>query len=259
MSNLPENTVLVKIGGSTLGSGDTTLADVAELRRAGVPVVVVHGGGPEVSSWMAKMGIRSAFTDGLRVTDGPGLEVAAAVLAGLINKRLVAELSAAGCVAVGISGVDGALMRGAVLRPELGYVAGAVEVDTAVLESLVAGGFVPVVAPIAADASGNGQLLNVNADTVAGNIAIAAGVARLVFLTDVDGILGGDGRLLSRVPLSMAEGLVTSGIVKGGMIPKLQACLEAGQAGIPAHIINGTEPGALKGCLDGATTGTAVA
>ena len=259
MSNLPVSTVLIKIGGSTLGSDDTSFSDIADLQRSGVGVIVVHGGGPEVTAWMSKQGVRAEFVDGLRVTDGPGLDIATAVLAGLINKRLVGELQAAGVQAVGISGADGGLMRGTVVRPELGFVAGEVEVATAPLEALVNAGFVPVVSPIAIDAVDSRQLLNVNADTAAGAIAVAWGIKQLVFLTDVAGILDSGGRLLSRVPLDTAEGLIGSGVVKGGMIPKLQACFEAGRAGISAHIINGTEPGALKRCIDGAAIGTAVA
>jgi acetylglutamate kinase len=259
MTNLPENTVLIKIGGSTLGSDDTSFSNIADLQRAGVGVIIVHGGGPEVTAWMSKQGARAEFLDGLRVTDGPGLDIATAVLAGLINKRLVAELQAAGVQAVGISGVDGGLMRGTVRLPELGFVAGDIDVAIAPLEALVGAGFVPVVSPIVTDAANPRQLLNVNADTAAGAIAVAWGVSRLVFLTDVDGILDSRGRLLHRVPLDTAEGLIGSGVVKGGMIPKLQACSDAGHAGISAHIINGTEPEALKRCLDGAAIGTAVA
>jgi acetylglutamate kinase len=253
-----ERKILIKIGGSTLGAGDTTMADVAALRRDGARVIVVHGGGPEVTSWLAKMGIRAEFVDGLRVTDDASLDVATAVLAGLVNKRLTAELSAAGAPAVGLSGVDGALMRCTVELPKLGHVAGALDVDPSVIESLLDSGFVPVIAPIAVGGDGV-SLLNTNADTAAGAIAVAMAVQHLVFLTDVDGILDSHGRLLRKVPLDMAEGLIGSGVVKGGMIPKLRACLAAGRAGIEAHIVNGAEPGVLTRCLDGTATGTAVA
>ena len=258
MSTSSETTVLVKIGGSTLGSDDTSMADIASLQRSGVRVVVVHGGGPEVTAWMAKMGVRAEFTDGLRVTTDAGLDVAVAVLAGLINKRLVAELTAQGSRAVGVSGVDGALMQGTVTRPELGRVAGAIEVDPTTVEGLLAGGHLPVIAPIAVDSSDPSQLLNVNADTAAGAIAVAVEATHLVFLTDVDGIMDSHGRVLKRIPLSSAEELIGSGVVKGGMIPKLQACLNAGVAGVSAHIVNGIGPGALLACMDGTLTGTSV-
>ena len=259
MSDFSDSTVLIKIGGSTLGAGDTSFADVAALCRSGARVVVVHGGGPEVTSWMAKMGVRSEFVQGLRVTDEAGLEVATAVLAGLINKRLAAEITSYGVSAVGLSGVDGGLLRGTITNEDLGFVAGKVEVDPRTLDSLLEGGHVPVIAPIGVQATNNRQLLNVNADTVAGAVSVAIGASHLVFLTDVDGILDSNGRLIRRVPQETGDGLIAAGIVKGGMIPKLEACLVARAAGVSAHIVNGTQPGALMGCLEGTVTGTAVA
>lgn len=258
MNDLSSSTVLIKIGGSTLGSGDTSFADVAALQRAEARIIVVHGGGPETTSWMAKLGIRAEFVDGLRVTDAPGLEVATAVLGGLINKRLVGLFAANGVHAVGVSGVDGGLIRGEVSNPALGFVAGDVEVDPTLLNAIMDGGFVPVISPIGSDKGNRAQLLNVNADTVAGSIAVAAGATHLVFLTDVDGIMDANHRVLSRISLETGEVLIDSGIVRGGMIPKLQACLQAAGAGISAHIVNGTRPRALLDCIEGVGAGTAV-
>ena len=258
MENHQSPVIVVKIGGSTLGADDTSFADVASLRREGARVVVVHGGGPAITSWMAKLGVRAEFTRGLRVTDAPSLEIAVAVLAGLINKRLVAELRSAGADAVGISGADGGLLRGAITDPALGFVAGALDADVRVIEALTDAGCVPVVAPIAASADDPAQLLNANADSAAGTLAAALGAERLVFLTDVDGALNADGRVIRRVPLDTGESLLRSGVIKGGMIPKLEACLAAARAGTRAGIINGTRPGALPAWLDGSLIGTAV-
>jgi acetylglutamate kinase len=208
---------------------------------------------------MAKMGIRAEFVDGLRVTDAPGLDVATAVLAGLINKRLVAAFAANGVRAVGLSGVDGGLVRGRVTKPSLGFVAGEVAVDASLLDAVLAGGFVPVISPIGVDRGNPNQLLNINADTVAGSIAVAARATHLVFLTDVDGIMDANRRVMPRVTIEAGEGLIGSGIVIGGMIPKLQACLQAAGARISAHIVNGTKPRALLNCIEGTVTGTAVA
>ncbi len=252
------NTILVKIGGSTLGSEDTSFEDIARLQQKGRPPVVVHGGGPAITSWMAKLGIRAEFVNGLRVTDEPSLDVATAVLAGLINKQLVARLSAAGAKAVGVCGADGGLMDGAVTDPGLGFVAGRLTIDIGPIESLLAGGYVPVIAPIAIDTAHGHRLLNVNADTAAGAIAVALAASHLVFLTDVDGVMDTGGRLLGRVTTDMAEALMGSGIVKGGMVPKLLACVEAQRAGVLAHIVNGTRPSALIDCLGGKVTGTTV-
>lgn len=248
-------TVVIKIGGSTLGADDTSLADVVALSRESRPVLV-HGGGPEITSWMKKLGLRAEFVRGLRVTDAPGLDVASAVLAGLINKRLVAGLLAEGGRAVGLSGADGGMMRGRVTDAGLGLVAGSIEVDIGPLEALMAPGYVPVVAPLAVDES-DGRLLNVNADTAAGALASALGATHLVFLTDVDGVLD-DGRLLGHLPVARAEALIASGIVKGGMIPKVQACIDARTAGVEPHIINATTPHALVACVNGASPGTTV-
>ena len=249
--------IVVKIGGSTLGAEDTSFADIAALQRDGARPVVVHGGGPAITSWMAKLGVRAQFTRGLRVTDAPSLEIVVAVI-GLINKRLVAELRSAGVDAVGISGVDGGLLRGTITDPELGFVAGAVEADVRVIEALAGAGCVPVVAPVAVSAQEPRQLLNVNADSAAGTLAAALAAQRLIFLTDVDGVLNADGRVIRRVPVDTGESLLRSGVVKGGMIPKLEACLAAARAGSRAAVINGTRPGALPAWLSGSLTGTAV-
>ena len=250
-------TVVIKIGGSTLAADDTSLADVAALSQEPRRAVLVHGGGPEITSWMKKLGLHAEFVRGLRVTDAAGLEVASAVLAGLINKRLVAGLLAAGGRAAGLSGADGAMLRGRVTDAGLGLVAGDVEVDVGLLEALMGSRYIPVVAPLAVDVGGTHGLLNVNADTVAGALASALHATHLVFLTDVDGVLD-DGRLLSRVPVARAEALIESGIVKGGMIPKLRACIEARTAGVEPHIINATTPHALVACVNGASPGTTV-
>ncbi len=250
--------VLVKIGGSTLGANDTSFADIVSLQRQGARPVVVHGGGSTITSWMSKLGVRAEFVRGLRATDEASLDVVVAVLAGLVNKQLVAELQACGASAVGVSGVDGGLLRGAVTQPELGFVAGTLEVDPSPIAELMDAGRAPVIAPIAAVASNPRQLLNVNADSAAGALAAALGAERLVFLTDVDGILDPTGRVIERVQMANAAQLIASGIVKGGMIPKLEACVQARTAGARASIVNGALPGALAACLDGSRAGTTV-
>ena len=251
--------IVVKIGGSTLGAGDTSFDDVVALQREGARPVVVHGGGPAITSWMARLGIEAEFVRGLRVTDDASLDVAVAVLAGLINKQLVAELQAAGARALGFCGADGGLLRGRVTQPELGRVAGELDVDAAVVGAVADAGYVPVVAPIAADAADPRRLLNVNADSAAGAVAAAVRADRLVFLTDVDGILDAEKRVIPAVAADGAAELIASGVVAGGMIPKLEACVEARRAGALASIVNGAKPGALRRCLSGDAPGTTVA
>lgn len=262
MSNQsPSNTgpiVLVKIGGSTLSADDSSIADIARLSLSGYRPVVVHGGGVTVTDWMAKLNIRAEFSDGLRVTDDASLEVATAVLAGLVNKALVSDLIAHGAKAVGLAGADAALMRGHVGNAALGRVASSVDVDPTLLLHLLTAGYTPVIAPLAVDAAGGGQLLNVNADTAAGATAAALNATCLVFLTDVDGVMDANGRLLRRVPADQAENMIDNGIVKGGMIPKVRACVASTGAGVPACIVNGTLAGALTSCLDGSRSGTLI-
>ncbi len=254
----PGPIVVVKIGGSTLGAQDSSLADVARLAADGRRPVVVHGGGAAVTDWMGRLGVRAEFTGGLRVTDGPSLDVVTAVLAGLVNKSLVQQLAAHGACAIGISGADGGLLSGRVDDPTLGFVASTVSVDARPIRDLVDAGYVPVIAPLAIDEGEGRHLLNVNADTAAGAIAAAMGVEDLVFLTDVEGVLDANGRLLRRVPSSQAQEMIDRGVVKAGMIPKVRACLAAASAGVRAQIVNGTRTSALVSCLDGTSPGTTV-
>ena len=220
--------LVVKIGGSTLGSHDTTLKDLVALQRRGLRPVVVHGGGALISEWMSRHNVPTRFERGLRVTDRESLEVVVAVLAGLVNKELVASLAALGGNAVGLSGADGGLLRARVRDPALGFVGDIVEVDTGPILRLVDDGVVPVVAPVAAEWEGGqptGQLLNSNADTAAGALAAALGARWLLFLTDVPGVRADGGQAMARISGDEAVQLIESGVVEGGMIPKVEACL----------------------------------
>ncbi|MSQ61472.1 MAG: acetylglutamate kinase [Dehalococcoidia bacterium] len=256
--------IVVKIGGSTLGSHDTALEDVAALHAAGRRIVVVHGGGALVSEWLARQGIAARFEGGLRVTDEASLEVVVAVLAGLVNKQLVAALAALslGSRVLGISGTDGGLLRARVQDPTLGRVGEVQAVDPSVIEMALGAGWLPVVAPVAIEydtvGKPTGSLLNVNADTAAGEIAAALHAERLVFLTDVPGIQGSDGNVMARIrPVEAAE-LIAQGIIAGGMIPKARAALLAASGGTSTQIIDGRESHALRGTLEGGAFGTAI-
>jgi len=254
--------LVVKIGGSTLGAHDTTLDDLALLYRQGAIPVVVHGGGKVISQWMERTGSMPRFVRGLRVTDPATLEVVVAVLAGLVNKDLVAQLQARGARAVGVSGADGGLFQARVLDPELGRVGEVVRVDPTPILTLLSRGFLPVVAPVALalDAQGNldGGLLNLNGDTAAGHLARALCASRLVFLTDVEGVLDASRRLIPRLLPEQARAMVERGIATGGMIPKLQACLTALERVPFTHIVDGRRPHALLECLAGRPLGTRI-
>ena len=254
--------ILVKIGGSTLGSHDTTIEDIVKLQKEGKSMVVVHGGGKLITEWLQKQNISTKFVDGERVTDKPTLEVATAVLAGLVNKDIVASINALGGKAVGISGVDGNLIEGKIGNIEKGYVGAVIRVNADILNSLLKAGFIPVIAPIGvnsphkpADAP---MTLNFNADTIAGEIAAAIGSERLIFLTDVAGINDKSGRLLPRLSPDEAEALITSGVASGGMIPKIKACITAASSSSATCIIDGRQPHALLREIEDEGMGTVI-
>jgi acetylglutamate kinase len=251
--------IVVKIGGSTLGAHDTTLRDVAAARREGRAIVVVHGGGAAVSDWLARSGIGPRFERGLRVTDAATLEVVVAVLAGVVNKQLVAQLAALGAPAVGISGADGMVLQARRYSDELGFVGRIERVNPFPLEELLRLGHLPVVAPIALEIDDNGaQLLNTNADTAAGEIAAALGAESLVFLTDVPGVLDTSKRLLTNLNAAEVRALIASGVAAGGMVPKLEAAVRASSAGCATRIVDGTSEGALASVLLGDDLGTTI-
>jgi acetylglutamate kinase len=238
---------VIKIGGSTLGAADTTFADVAAMARAGDVPVVVHGGGAEASRWLEAMGIPSRFERGLRVTDEKVLPVVVAVFAGLVNKRIVAAINAAGARAAGLSGADARLLECRLAAPELGFVGEPSTVHPEVLHALLGADIVPVVSSIGwVPGEGADQLVNVNADTVAGNIAAAVGARELVFLTDVDGVRGPDAAVIPRLTPAEARALIESGVVSGGMIPKVEACLHAVALGVLAQVVDGRVAGMLR-------------
>ena len=255
-------TIVVKIGGSTLGSQDSSLRDVVALQREGVRPVVVHGGGKMVSDWMRRQGVRPRFVRGLRVTDGPSLDVVVAVLTGLVNKSLVAAVHGLGGRAVGLAGVDGGMIEARVADPELGRVGEVVKVDPRPIEAVVDAGYIPIVASVAISSPGGDNqapgLLNVNADTAAGEIAGAMDAARLVMLTDVEGVFDSSRRLLPRLTRRQARQLMGSNVIAGGMVPKIGACLKALDSVSSAHIVDGRRAGALLDALADVDIGTRV-
>ncbi len=262
MAELDRNIIVVKIGGATLGSHDTAIEDIVNLQRQGKSLIVVHGGGKLITEWLAKLGISSRFVQGERVTDLPTLEVVISVLAGLVNKEIVAEIIGQGGQAAGISGADGATIEGKIGDKEKGYVGEVVRVNTALLEALLESSFIPVVAPVGLNSftrpANAPRMLNFNADIVAGEIAAATAAARLIFLTDVTGISNKQGKLLPQLSPAEAEALVTSGVASGGMIPKIKACLRALSKTSTTCIIDGRQPHALLKEIEGEDRGTTI-
>jgi acetylglutamate kinase len=247
--------VVVKLGGTTLAEQRQVLAEVAQVARKR-PVVLVHGGGKRMTEWLERLGVETRFEGGLRVTDPAALEVAAAVLRGVVNSELVAALRDAGCDAVGLSGVDGGLLIGRRL-PDVGLVATVTSVRRDLIDSLLVAGQVPVVAPLARDELG--VVCNVNADDAAAGLAAGLGARQLVLLTDVDGIRDGEGRKLDAITPGQAEALIADGTIRGGMIPKVRAALSAlAWEGAEAIIADGSAEGALGRALDDRHFGTRV-
>jgi len=235
--------VVVKMGGSTMESEQTVLQDVAALKRLGIIPVLVHGGGPEISEWMRRIDKKPEFVDGLRITDQETLDVATMVLRGKVNAELVARLNAMGIQAVGLCGTDAGLIQATRRDKRLGFVGEVVKVELKLLTSLMAQGYLPVIAPIGLGEQG--QLLNINGDTAAGEIAAALCAEKLIFFTDVAGIKDADGKLLPQVSVADAERLIASGVINGGMIPKVRACIKALSTVGRTHIIDGRAPNAL--------------
>lgn len=255
--------IVVKIGGSTLGSHDTTLEDLVVLQREGWRPAVVHGGGATIGEWLdAIQKTPTRFVRGLRVTDAGSLRVVVAVLAGLINKELVAAISALGGQAIGLSGADGGLIRVRQLDPELGYVGQIERVDSDMLIRLFDAGYLPVVAPLGIlweNQRLQNQVLNINADTVAGEVAFALAARWLVFLTDVAGVSGSDGSSVAHLSGQEAAALIDQGTVSGGMIPKVEACLRACEGATRTAIIDGRQPHALLAAVQqGRFVGTTI-
>jgi len=256
---------VIKLGGSTLATQAAMLADVVELAGGGAHVVVVHGGGAAVSAWMERLGLQPTFKDGLRITDGPTLEVVRMVLAGLVNQELVAVAAALGARAVGLTGLDGGLLRA---RPAatgaLGFVGEICQVEAGVLHALLAGGFLPVVAPLAlAEGAGAGDgeapvLYNINADAAAGAVAAALGAQAAVFLTNVAGVRDAAGEVLPRITEHDISSMINDGVISGGMIPKVQACLRALQGAANAVILDGRRPHSLREWAAGQAGGTVI-
>lgn len=243
--------IVVKYGGHAMGNASLSEAfarDIVLLKQVGLHPVVVHGGGPQIGSMLKRLAIESEFVDGLRVTDAATVEIVEMVLSGRINKGIVAAITAAGGKAVGLSGKDGGLIAARKLTRvkkdpdsniervlDLGFVGEPTRVDPQVLEIFTRSDFIPVIAPIGLGAEG--ETYNINADTVAGAVAVAAQATRLLLLTDVEGVLDKDGKLIKEMTASDAHDRMADGTLTGGMIPKVETCIQAIEGGVAAAVI----------------------
>jgi acetylglutamate kinase len=239
--------VVVKYGGHAMGAGGETFArDIALLKQVGIHPIVVHGGGPQINRMLDRLGVKSRFVNGLRVTDSETMEVVEMVLAGTINKQLVGAINAAGGRAIGLSGKDGGLIRARKLERngDLGFVGEPERIDAGVLAMFRQSDITPVIAPVGVGAEG--ETYNINADTVAGAVAAAVKARRFLLLTDVAGVLDGDKQLIPELSAAAARRLIADGTISGGMIPKVETCLEAVEGGVGAAVIvDGRVPHAI--------------
>ncbi len=242
---------MVKYGGHAMGDkqlSEDFARDVVQLKQTGVNPIIVHGGGPQIGSMLQRLGIKSTFSDGLRVTDRETVDVVEMVLAGSINKEIVVAINKAGGKAAGLCGKDGNLVVARKLRRtkrdpgsnierilELGFVGEPEEINPDILNAIISSDIIPVIAPIGV--SKDGETYNINADTVAGALASALHAKRLLLLTDVAGILDTDGELIAELDLKQARNLQRDGTVSGGMVPKLETCIRAVEEGVEAVVI----------------------
>ncbi len=253
-------TFVIKYGGHAMGQSELFrlfARDIVLLRQVGINPVVVHGGGPQIGRMLDRLKIKSEFVDGLRVTDKETVDVVEMVLAGSINKEIVSAINAAGGFAVGLSGKDGNLIQAQRLRRtkrdpnsnierilDLGLVGEPTEINPHILEFYERSDITPVIAPIGI--GHNGETLNINADTAAGAIAAAVGAKRLLMLTDIEGVLDRNGKLISQMTMAEARRYIADGTIRGGMIPKIETCLEAVGKGVEgAVIVDGRVPHTL--------------
>jgi acetylglutamate kinase len=251
MQRYDKRTVVVKYGGHAMGDealGAEFARDIVLLKQAGLNPIVVHGGGPQIGAMLNRLGIKSEFSGGLRITDKATVEIVEMVLAGSINKQIVAQLNQAGGRAVGLCGKDGNLIVARKVEqkihdPEsniekildLGFVGEPAKINPQLLDVIQKSDIIPVIAPIGV--SDDGHTYNINADTAAGAIAAAMGAARLLLLTDVSGVLDKQGKLIEELTIDQAKALMQDGTISGGMIPKLETCIEAVEGGVEAVVI----------------------
>jgi acetylglutamate kinase len=236
--------VVIKVGGNALEQArDETLLDIVLLRYVGMQPVLIHGGGPEITAMSERLGLKAEFKNGLRITDDKTMEVVKMVLTGKVNPDIVAAINRLGGQAVGMSGEDGPCIIAEPLGPDMGFVGRVTQVNREPITALLGRGYIPVIASIGLGYDGHAY--NINADTVAAEIALALGAAKMILLTDVAGVLGVDGQVVAVLSTEDARNRIDAGEVTGGMIPKLESCLRALE-GVPlAHIVDGRTPHSL--------------
>ena len=242
--------VVIKLGGSTLSEMDNNLKEIADLHISGIPVVIVHGGGALISEWMNKLEIKTDFIDGLRVTDENSIQIVTSILGGLVNKTLVASIINKNCKAIGLSGIDDNIFTAKFLDLTHGYVGNIINTNSEFVELLLNKEYLPVIAPIAINNELiDPPLLNINGDIAASALAVSLQADKLIFLTDVDGVLDENSKLISTLNTAQSKSLISNGTAKRGMIPKINSCIDAVESNVESFIINGTKYGNLTSII----------
>ena len=242
--------VVIKLGGSTLSEMDNNLKEIADLHISGIPVVIVHGGGALISEWMNKLEIKTDFIDGLRVTDENSIQIVTSILGGLVNKTLVASIINKNCKAIGLSGIDDNIFTAKFLDQTHGYVGNIINTNSEFVELLLNKEYLPVIAPIAINNELiDPPLLNINGDIAASALAVSLQADKLIFLTDVDGVLDENSKLISTLNTAQSKSLISNGTAKSGMIPKINSCINALESSVESFIINGTKYGNLTSII----------
>jgi len=243
INHLKGKTLVIKLGGSTLEHQRGVLQDIIWLRSLGANPVLVHGGGPYINAWLEKLNIPAQFENGLRVTDARTLDVVRMVLLGQVNQGLVLMATEMGGKAIGLSGTDGSMVQAKFISERLGFVGEIETIDPTLPQTLLEQGYIPVIAPLGQGP--DGTCLNINADLVAAQLAGALNAEKLIFLSNVVGICRQDGSLISELTGAEAKQLIADGVINGGMIPKVTACLDALATVSRVHIVDGGEPHVL--------------
>ncbi len=242
--------VVIKLGGSTLSEMDNNLKEIADLHISGISVVIVHGGGALISEWMNKLEIKTDFIDGLRVTDENSIQIVTSILGGLVNKTLVASIINKNCKAIGLSGIDDNIFTAKFLDQTHGYVGNIINTNSEFIELLLNKEYLPVIAPIAINKELiDPPLLNINGDIAASALAVSLQADKLIFLTDVDGVLDENSKLISTLNTAQSKSLISNGTAKSGMIPKINSCIDAVESNVESFIINGTKYGNLTSII----------
>jgi acetylglutamate kinase len=256
------STIVIKIGGSTLGSNDTTAEDLVLLQNKGYKAVVVHGGGKIVNQWLERCSIKTDFYNGLRITDLESLKIVTAILSGLVNKEIVSDICTRGGKAVGLCGVDGQLMQAINVKKELGYVGEKSDINNELLALLLKNGYMPVIAPIGINRNAQkgdaSYLLNINGDTAAADIAAALKADKLIYLTDVPGLYNEQRVPIEKICIDEAKAMMNSGVINGGMTVKIESCIRALDAVKYTRIVDGRVSHALLQEIEGNSKGTTI-